>query len=165
MILAVTMAGAAWWSWQSEALSNSFHRSPGFNFTGSMSGILENVNRDIEKARGVTNAAPSRIILVDEKNRISEYSFSHETLWHNNRPLLSGVKAFHFEYRGRYGTLLTDANRELESVYTVTYVVQCRRNDKNLRLQQRIRLSGADSEPARRCVNRMFASVEADLFP
>jgi len=102
--------------------------------------VLERMNEDLRSARGILAAQPGRIRFIDKAQNTKEYSFAYGTLWCNDFPVISDVRAFHFEYRDSDGNLLTRAGENLSAVETVAYTIRVAENETDVLTSSRIRI-------------------------
>jgi hypothetical protein len=89
-----------------------------------MLGALQSMNADLAQARKIVRSDSDQIVFISTDEKSNHYEYSHGTLWRNDSPCLLQVHAFHFEYRDKYGNLLTPCSNHLESVETVAYVIR-----------------------------------------
>jgi len=85
---------------------------------------LGELNQDLKDIQCIIKAGPEEIVCMSRYNQISEYLFVDGALWHDSFPVIAGVKSFHFEYRDRYGNLLTMVERNLSSIETIGYTLR-----------------------------------------
>lgn len=102
--------------------------------------ILERMNEDLKTSKGIISAKPNRIVIIDGNNDVKEYSFAYETLWCNNSPVVSSVRAFHFEYRDGSGNLLNRTEKYLSVVETVGYTIRIWLDDKDVLTSSKVRI-------------------------
>jgi len=102
--------------------------------------ILQEMNEDLKNSKGIISARPNRIVFIDGNDGLKEYSFAYETLWCNNSPAVSSVRAFHFEYRDGSGNLLNRTEKYLSVVETVGYTIRIRLDDKDVLTSSKVRI-------------------------
>jgi len=102
---------------------------------------LEKMNKEFEETRAILFARSDRVLIVDRNRNVKEYSFSYGILWCNDFPIVSGVRAFHFEYRDEKGNLLTRANRNLSAIQRITYIIRVLHGNKEVLTSSSVKLS------------------------
>jgi hypothetical protein len=85
---------------------------------------LERMNRELREARDVLEIGSRRVLILDGQGRVSEYRFSDSALWKDESPFVTGVLAFHFEFRDEWGNLLTHRSENCECVRSAAYTVR-----------------------------------------
>ena len=107
--------------------------------------ILERMNKEFAETRAILFAQPDRIIIVDKNKNIKEYSFAYGTLWCDGFPIVSDIRAFHFEYRDEKRNLLTRANKNLPAIQRVTYIMRIFHDNKEILTGSSVKLSALDN--------------------
>lgn len=101
---------------------------------------LERMHAALRSAKRIIAAQPNRVRFVDDNETVAEYSFAYGTLWYNDYPVVSDVRAFHFEYRDGMGGLLVRAEEELARVETVGYTIRVASKDREVSASSRVKL-------------------------
>ena len=96
----------------------------GGNLSAETRSALEGMNRDLHDANDVLAIGSQGVLIEDRSGRVREYRCSGSVLYVNNRLLVSGVNAFHFEYRDQWGNLLTHRSDNCGFVQTIAYTVR-----------------------------------------
>ena len=130
--------------WMGSRLLDKTDSTPIRGYGGKLSRkvvtVLERMNEDLMNTKGILSAQPGRILFVDENHHPKEYSFAYGTLWCNDFPVISGVRAFHFEYRDGAGNLLTRAEENLSAVETVVYTIRVAVNETDVMASYRAQI-------------------------
>ncbi|MFH1943400.1 MAG: hypothetical protein ABIL68_14965 [bacterium] len=101
---------------------------------------LARMNRDLENAKAIVYARPDRVCFIDASKTLKEYSFAYAALWCDDTPVISGIQAFHFEYRDDRGNLFARAGKYLPSVETVAYTIRISENDRDVLTNCRVKI-------------------------
>lgn len=101
---------------------------------------LERMNSDLEHAKEIVIAGPRLFLFIDGSEELKEYRFDYETLWCNDFPIISGIRAFHFEYRDDGGNLLTRPDKYLSFVESVAYTIRVSQNKKDVLTNYRAKM-------------------------
>ena len=102
---------------------------------------LGKLNQDLKDIQFIIKAGPEKIVCMGRYNQISEYLFVDGALWHDSSPVISGVSSFHFEYRDRYGNLLTMVERNLSSIETIGYTLRIGSGEGEILTYSRVEVS------------------------
>jgi len=92
------------------------------------------------RAYHIVTAQSDRLIVASDQQALQTYSFNFQAIWNNNSPVITGVRAFHFEYRDRWGNLLTRAENRLSDVETVAYTMRLEVENKEIMIFSRIQI-------------------------
>lgn len=115
----------------SQAGVDSF-RGYGGKLPLEVSRALEQMVSDFAQARRVLQANSDQVFFMDLRGRPKAYRFAHETLWMNEKPLITGVRSFHFEFRDEWGNLRTNITRESSSVTSIGYTIRYMRGKREI---------------------------------
>ena len=118
----------------------------GGRFSDKVSQALQRMNEDLHQSKGILEAGPDMIRLIKSNDQIKEYCFAHQALWCDHYPVVSGVNAFHFEYRSSSGDRLIRPERNLRSVDMVCYTLHLSQDGKDILTNQRILLRSVASQ-------------------
>jgi hypothetical protein len=102
---------------------------------------LQVLNRELEGARCVLSLGSSELLFSDRNGQPREFRFVAGTLWNNRLPVVSGVSAFHFEYRDTWGNLLTCREQNRESIRTIGYTLRLRHRNQDVLANSQVVLS------------------------
>jgi hypothetical protein len=113
-------------------------QSYGGELPDNVQNVLDRMSTDLMQAHHIITAQSDRLIVASDQQAIQTYSFNFQTIWKNDSPVITGVRAFHFEYRDRKGNLLTRAEKYLSDVETVAYTMRLEVEDKEIMIISRI---------------------------
>jgi hypothetical protein len=102
--------------------------------------VLARMNRDLENARAIVYARSDRVCFVDASKTLKEYSYAYAALWCDDRPVIFGIQAFHFEYRDDRGNLFARAGKYLPSLETVAYTIRISEDDRDVLTNCRVKV-------------------------
>lgn len=102
--------------------------------------LLERLNEDLNNARHILTAQPGGILFITEHGKEIKYSYAYETLWLNGLPVISSIRAFHFEYRDGRGNLLFRAQKNPNTILTVAYTIRIEVHDKEIVINSSVKI-------------------------
>ena len=100
-----------------------FCRGYGGRLTPDVGLALKVMEKDFIHARTILEVQPARVSFVGAHRRIRTYRFAHETIWQDDEPVISNVRSFYFEFRDRWGNLLTQYENDPASIETIGYTI------------------------------------------
>jgi len=86
--------------------------------------ILTTMEESMKNMTRIICARSDYISLLTSDNNIINYRYEYEAIWYNDNPLMRGVKSFHFEFRDKYGILLTHFGPNYTSIATIGYYIR-----------------------------------------
>ena len=102
--------------------------------------VLDRMSANLTQAHHIVTAKSDRLIVAVDQQTVQKYSFDFHTIWNNDYPVITGVRAFHFEYRDRRGNLLTRTEKRLSDVETVAYTIRLEVENKEIMIISRIQI-------------------------
>ena len=129
------------WSQAFQVPEGSFAASCGKRISYRVHQAFESMDDDIKHSQQILFASHDRVCFIDDEASVTEYSYAYGTLWRDDFPIVSGIRAFHFEYRTRYGDLLIRSNRRLPDVRVVAYTVRLAIQEEDMMHNSRIRIA------------------------
>ena len=106
--------------------------------------ILESMNKDLGQVKRIMRADSNRLVFMSNDANKKQVRYSYGSLWLDDSPCLPNVHAFHFEYRDKYGNLLTRYNGHLQSVETVAYVIRFGKNRNHVTTSYETRIRSGE---------------------
>ncbi len=85
---------------------------------------LQEITGNLAETGRIETARPRRITIVNKAGTRRTYWFDHETVWRDGDPVIGNVLSFHFEYRDRWGNLLTQGDRDPDSIESVGVAIR-----------------------------------------
>ena len=89
----------------------------------SVDEILSEMNQELKTAEHLLITEPDHLAFLTDDGVRKSYRFVNRSLWKNQMPLIHEISTFHFEYRNRYGQLLSRATRDRDQIYRIQYVM------------------------------------------
>jgi hypothetical protein len=109
---------------------------------------LEGMNRDFHGAREVWSIGSRRVLIEDSTGAAREYQYRGSTLWLNRQPLVSRIRAMHFEFRDEWGNLLTHRTGNCGRVRTIVTTIRLADRPSELFVNSRAALAFESKRPA-----------------
>ena len=106
----------------------------------NVAAAFQRMHKELEDAKGIISAQPSRICFFDNNVDVQEYRYAHGTLWYNNDPVVYSVRSFAFEYRDRLGQLLTYTRQDLSDIEMVGYTSRLNLDNKDVLLNSKVKV-------------------------
>ncbi|MBN2103876.1 hypothetical protein JW835_07525 [bacterium] len=123
---------------------NSNHKDNVQYYGGEVSsrivGILNEMYSEIQNASTLHIAEPNHLIFENRQGDVFEYSYAYQAIWHNNKPMIMNIHAFHFEYRDYTGHALSTSHSDLLDIRTVMFVLRLQNEQKNILANGRIHI-------------------------
>ena len=113
-------------------------RSYGGKLPEKVQNVLERMSTNLTQAHHIVIAQSDRLIVASDQEAVQKYSFDYDTIWSNDSPVITGVRAFHFEYRDGRGNLLTRVEKHLSDVETVAFTMRLEVDNKEIMIISRI---------------------------
>jgi len=107
---------------------------------------LDRMDLEIKGARHLVHAHSRRIGFIDRDGSLREYCFVHNMLWRDGYPLVSGVEAFHFEYRDERGSLFIRSDLHRTDVRRIGYSIRMTSDDGDVVQNKTVRVCPGDFE-------------------
>jgi hypothetical protein len=85
---------------------------------------LQEITGDLAETGKIETARPRCITIVNKSGTRRTYWFDHETVWCDGHLVIGNVRSFHFEYRDRWGNLLTQGDRDPDSIESVGVAIR-----------------------------------------
>jgi hypothetical protein len=108
------------------------YRGYGGRMPDEVGTALKRMVDDVGSAYRIVQAEVNVLSVTGPSGEIRTYRFDGETLWQNDNPMVSGVCAFHFEYRDQWGNLLTQGGNDTRSIETVGYAIRILRHRREI---------------------------------
>lgn len=102
--------------------------------------LLQYMREEIGNVSKIMIAEPNRIIFMNKAGETVKYHYAYQTLWRNDYPLILDIQNFHFEYRNQAGHSLGIYKQELTDVNDVLFVMQFKKQNKNVIANGRIHI-------------------------
>jgi len=93
---------------------------------------LTQLNQHLDTDNVIVRAESGLISIQDQNDIIREYRIKDGILWVDKNPVLDGISFFHFEYRDKYGNLLTRPHQSLKDIKVIAYTVKVRSRDEDI---------------------------------
>lgn len=92
------------------------------NSSQTVKGVNQ-LHQDLENIQDVLDMNTYRIRIRTRNGQVTEYRFDDTVLWKDFEPLISDVRAFHFEYRDEKGNLLTCRPQYKDRIRRIEYTL------------------------------------------
>ena len=115
-------------------------KSYGGDLPSRIQASLEGLNEDLNNARHIVTAQREGILFITNQGKEKKYSYAYETLWGNDLPVISSIKAFHFEYRDKRGNLLVRAQKNTVAIKSITYTIRIEIHEKEILINSRVKI-------------------------
>lgn len=102
---------------------------------------LERMDQQVRTARCILHARPHCIRFIDKDDVRREYSYAYDALWQDGYPVVSGVKAFHFEYRDGNGSLFIRSDLHRSDVRRIAYSIRVTSRDEDVIRNRSLRVN------------------------
>jgi len=140
LILILGVGSFFWLGTYTGNATSLYLKSYGGKLSNNILSVLDDMQSDLENAQGILSANSYYIQFIDQECKVQNYQFYHNTLWASDRPVISHVQNFRFEYRNEGGYLITHANRNMEHVETIGYTICVIKNEKDILANGRIKV-------------------------
>ena len=111
--------------------------------------VLEDMNEEIRNTFEIVSAYPHQLVFKKYQKKTGKYSYNHGSIWKNDSPLLTGISAFHFEYRDRWGNLITRTDKSISSIETVNYTIRIKVDGDDVLAGSRVQIQNFHTEANR----------------
>ena len=119
----------------------------GGDLSNRIRNTLQCMNEAINDAHTIVKARPDQVLFITENREVNQYTYAYNTLYYNDNPVISNVRAFHFEYRDDRGNLLVRAEKYLSTVETIGYTVRLMADRREVMINSRVKLPLNRSTP------------------
>lgn len=115
-------------------------KSYGGDLPSRIQTLLKGLNEDLNNAHHIVTAQPGGILFITDHGKEKKYSYAYETLWVNDLPVISSIKAFHFEYRDERGNLLVRAQKNPIAIVSVAFTLRIEIHEKEILINSRVKI-------------------------
>lgn len=115
-------------------------KSYGGDLPGRIQTPLEGLNEDLNNVCHIVTARPGGILFITDHGKEKQYRYAYETLWVNDLPVISNIKAFHFEYRDKRGNLLIRAQKNPTAIVSVAYTMRIEIREREILINSRVKI-------------------------
>lgn len=141
ILIMILGAGVFFWLGSYSGNAASVHtKSYGGKLSNQVICALDNMKKDLEKAQGILTANSFHIRYIDQWGKVQNYQFYQNSLWDDDRPIISHVRDFRFEYRNEGGYLITHVNRNIDNIETIGYTICILNNEIDILANGRIKI-------------------------
>ena len=113
-----------------------------------ISQALERMDEEIRGAQSLLNTQSNGIEFLDKDRVLHQYGYAYGTLWRDGHPLVSGIEAFHFEYRDGRGSLYVRSNLHRDDVRLISYTLRISLGNDCMIRNKTVRVCPKDISPA-----------------
>lgn len=106
--------------------------------------LVNRLHEDLKSTDRILCAESDRLRFLDKENETHEFRFLYGALWRDDYPLLTAVKAFHFEFRDGRGNLL-NASRSPDQIAIIGYVLHLTDQGREVMANLSVRIPARDS--------------------